>query len=97
MILEFEKTNLDISNREGCTGSAILITPDSYITANIGRNTSVLCKSGQVQILGRPQTLEDEGEVKRIEEAGGVVHMGTVNGASREARCFGYFDLKNKK
>lgn len=62
--------------------------------ANAGDSRSVLCRSGRAIDLSVDHKPEDEGEIKRIRNAGGVIHMGRVNGGLNLTRSFGDFEYK---
>ena len=85
-----------ISKTTGCTANVVLITPTQYIVANAGDSRSSLCRGGKAIDLSSDHKPESEEEECRIKNAGGVIHMGRVNGGLNLTRSFGDFDYKAK-
>lgn len=83
-----------ISKNTGCTANVVLITPKHYYVANAGDSRSVLCREGRAIDLSFDHKPESEQEERRIKKAGGVIHMGRVNGGLNLTRSFGDFDYK---
>ena len=46
--------------------------------ANVGESRAVLCRSGKAKRLNQDHRTEDEGEAKRVKDAGGIVLLGRV-------------------
>lgn len=86
-----------IANGTGCTANVVLITPEHYIIANAGDSRSVLCRGGKALPLSEDHKPENYIESKRIQNAGGVITMGRVNGGLNLTRSFGDFDYKQNK
>jgi len=63
--------------------------------ANVGDSESFLFKTKEITELTRKHKPSDEEEEERIEEAGGEVNIGRVEGTLAVSRTFGDFDLKD--
>jgi serine/threonine protein phosphatase PrpC len=86
-----------ISQNTGCTANVVLITPTHFYIANAGDSRSVLCREGKAIDLSVDHKPEDEGEIKRIKKAGGMIQMGRVNGGLNLTRSFADFEYKSNK
>jgi len=73
------------------------MTKTHYIVANAGDSRSVLCQAAKAIDLSTDHKPESEEEETRIKKAGGVVHMGRVNGGLNLTRSFGDFDYKRNQ
>ena len=62
----------------GCTATAILLTADKIYCANAGDSRCVLSTSGNARALSTDHKPSDDGELRRIKDAGGVVHFHRV-------------------
>lgn len=87
-------TRSDIS---GCTANTAIITPTHIVCANAGDSRCVLAsKRLGVVPLSFDHKPNDELEKKRIEAAGGTVHMKRVDGDLAVSRTFGDFAYKQR-
>ncbi|KAJ6233236.1 phosphatase 2c [Anaeramoeba flamelloides] len=72
------------------TTAVVIITIGKFVwVVNLGDSQAVLCRNGYTVRLTRPQKPNDPEEKKRIEEAGGFVKDGRVNGILAVSRAFG--------
>lgn len=63
----------------GCTSCVVLITKDTIYCANSGDSRACLAtKTGKVIELSHDHKPENDGEMKRIQAAGGFVEEGRV-------------------
>ena len=72
--------NAEIAMSTGCTANVTAIIDGKIICANAGDSRSVLCKKGVAYALSIDHKPELEGEISRIEKAGGWVSEGRVKG-----------------
>ncbi|KCV71660.1 hypothetical protein, variant [Fonticula alba] len=86
----FEASN----NMSGCAAIAVGITNDKIYCANAGDARAVLCRSGLAIPLSIDHKPTLPGEVERIQEAGGFIHNGRVNGSLALSRALGDFSFK---
>ena len=99
----FLKTDADMASAEvgysGSTVAAAYLTGSGegrmLHTANCGDARIVLCRSGKAQRLTVDHKGTDPDEVKRIQEAGGLVVLNRVSGILAVTRSLG--DLKMKE
>lgn len=76
----------------------LLITPDKYFVANAGDSRCVLFnKDKKVIHLSDDHKPDNEGEKKRIEQAGGVVSDGRINGNLNLSRAIGDLEFKSNE
>lgn len=79
----------------GTTAVAVMITPQFIICANAGDSRSVYSKQGHCAIpLSYDHKPDDEGEERRIIDAGGFVRVGRVDGDLAVSRGLGDFRFK---
>jgi serine/threonine protein phosphatase PrpC len=98
-----------LGSASGTTATAVLITPDFFVCANVGDSRAVLLKAGgssnstvggeqEEQLLlielshDHKPTLKEE--ALRIEQAGGSVTLGRVDGELVVSRALGDFEFK---
>lgn len=94
--MAFQKTcTSKESPSAGCTAIvAILRGHDLYI-ANLGDARAVVCQNGKAIALSRDHKPTRLDEKKRIENAGGKVLYGRVQGFLGVSRAFGDFEFKS--
>ena len=74
----------------GSTALVALIRGCELYVASAGDSRCVMCRNGETVALSVDHKPEDEGEMKRINNAGGVVdHTGRVNGGLNLSRAIG--------
>ena len=78
----------------GCTATVCLITRNEVICANAGDSRTVLAKAGQAKDLSVDHKPDDPEERSRIQNAGGFVEDGRVNGMLALSRALGDFEYK---
>lgn len=89
---------IDLNSQAGCTAVVVLLTPEKYFVANAGDSRCVLfCKDQQVIPLTEDHKPDNVKEKKRIEQAGGIVCDGRINGNLNLSRAIGDFEFKNQK
>ena len=79
----------------GCTATVILVTKTEIICANAGDSRTVLSKNGIAVPLSEDHKPDDVNEMRRIQNAGGFVEEGRVNGMLALSRALGDFEYKN--
>lgn len=80
----------------GCTANTVMITPTHIVCANAGDSRCVLSTKTEVKGMSVDHKPTDEVEKKRIQAAGGTVHMRRVDGDLAVSRTFGDFAYKNR-
>ena len=103
----FFKTDQEVLKRSeqqrwnnGCTACVVLLVGKRLYTANLGDAEAVLAMQKPKEKVVKPLPLStkhnptDEAEKKRIEEAGGQVVCGRINGILAISRSFGDMDYK---
>jgi protein phosphatase len=63
---------------------------------NLGDTRAVICENGLSRRVSNDHKTKDEGEIKRIREAGGVIMRGRVSGTLAVTRALGDLTLKNE-
>ena len=81
-------------NPSGCTGVVSLLTKSTIIVGNCGDSRCVLVRGDQPIFATRDHKPSDEREKQRVEQAGGRVVYGRINGDLASARSFGDFRYK---
>lgn len=90
--------NTELTSQAGCTAVVLLITPDKYYVANAGDSRCVLyTKDNKVIALSDDHKPDNELEKKRIEQGGGIVAEGRINGNLNLSRAIGDLEFKNNK
>lgn len=90
--------NTDFTSQAGCTAVVLLLTPEKYYIANAGDSRCVLYnKENKVIALTEDHKPDNVLEKKRIEEAGGMVCEGRINGNLNLSRAIGDLEFKNQK
>lgn len=81
----------------GSTGIVLLLTPGKFLIANLG-DSRVLKFSKDNSILTHDfgHKPDNPSELKRIQEAGGKVVRGRINGKLNLCRAFGDYQFKRK-
>ena len=72
--------NYDEPSHAGCTANVVLITPDYIYCANAGDSRAVASIKKETVPLSIDHKPEDQIEINRIQNAGGSVSFGRVNG-----------------
>lgn len=78
----------------GSTGVMVIIVGNTIFCANIGDSRAILSSRKKPILLSKDHKPSDPVEKRRIEEAGGKVRSGRVNGQLGTARAFGDFKYK---
>jgi len=87
----------DLNGTEsGCTATVVLITPNKIYCSNAGDSRTVMSEGGKTIPLSVDHKPDDLMETKRIENAGGYVENGRVDGNLAVSRALGDFELKAK-
>ena len=88
--------NKNPSDRDssGCTSVTCMITPNYILCANAGDSRCVLGSNGSTIPMSEDHKPFDEGERKRIENAGGTVQYKRVDGDLAVSRALGDFQFK---
>ena len=84
------------TDTSGCTANTVMITPTHIVCANAGDSRCVLSTLSGVKAMSVDHKPTDELEKKRIQAAGGTVHMKRVDGDLAVSRTFGDFAYKNR-
>eukprot|EP00029_Vermamoeba_vermiformis_P008454 TRINITY_DN3963_c0_g1_i2.p1 TRINITY_DN3963_c0_g1~~TRINITY_DN3963_c0_g1_i2.p1 ORF type:complete len:478 (-),score=110.62 TRINITY_DN3963_c0_g1_i2:105-1397(-) len=82
---------------DGSTGVVTLIKNEKIYCANTGDSRAVLCEGGKTVALSEDHKPEVPKELARIEQAGGIILLGRVQGKLAVARSFGDLDFKNEQ
>jgi serine/threonine protein phosphatase PrpC len=86
------------SQSAGCTACVVLVTKDAIICANAGDSRCVLARGTNALEMSEDHKPDNEGELKRIEAAGGFVEEGRVRGILSLSRALGDLEYKlNRK
>jgi len=80
----------------GCTAVCAVITPNHIICSNAGDSRCVLGTNNQTINLSEDHKPYDEGERRRIENAGGSVQWKRVDGDLAVSRALGDFQYKQR-
>jgi serine/threonine protein phosphatase PrpC len=78
----------------GCTSVTAMITPQFIVCANAGDSRCILGTNGGVKAMSEDHKPFDDGERRRIEEAGGSVQWKRVDGDLAVSRALGDFQYK---
>lgn len=78
----------------GCTACMCYVTGNSYIFASVGDSRAVLCKDGEAIRMTQDHKATSKEEITRINQAGGSVVMGRVNGFISVSRALGDHCIK---
>ena len=82
----------------GCTANVALIANNKLYVANAGDSRSVLGMSNESAFpMSEDHKPDNEGEKKRITQAGGFVTDGRVNGNLNLSRALGDLEYKSQK
>lgn len=84
------------TDSSGCTANTVMITPTHVVCANAGDSRCVLSTLSEVKAMSIDHKPTDELEKKRIQAAGGTVHMKRVDGDLAVSRTLGDFAYKNR-
>lgn len=100
-LMTSEKSNDPItaySMSTGCTSCVAMIAKGKIFCANSGDSRCVLSRAGNAIEMSEDHKPDNEGEKKRIEEAGGFVEDGRVRGTLSLSRALGDMEYKlNRK
>ena len=95
--LDKQLKQLNIVNM-GSTGTCVYITKENNVNiiycANIGDTRCVLISPTNIERISSEHRASEKKEKQRIENSGGVVINGRVNGRLMLSRAFGDFELK---
>lgn len=80
----------------GCTAVAAMITPEFVLCANAGDSRCVLGTNNSTKNMSEDHKPYDEGERRRIENAGGSVQWKRVDGDLAVSRALGDFQYKTR-
>lgn len=83
-----------VAGAPGCAAVTCLIKGRQLHIANVGDCRIVLCRDGVAQQLSIDHKADLEGEIRRIEAAGGQIANGRVNGRLNMTRSIGDFAYK---
>jgi len=79
----------------GCTAVTAIVTPNGEIyVGNAGDSRAVLSEDGEAIQMSDDHKPVNPGEQKRIQDAGGFVEFGRVNGNLALSRALGDFEFK---
>ena len=81
----------------GSTCVVAVIRDNTLTVANAGDSRAVLCRRGEAIPLSRDHKPQDEDERARIQNAGGFVQEGRVNGSLALSRAIGDLEYKQSK
>jgi serine/threonine protein phosphatase PrpC len=81
----------------GCTACVCLITKDQVICANSGDSRAVLARGDKALDMSEDHKPDNEGELKRIDAAGGFVEEGRVRGILSLSRALGDLEYKQNR
>lgn len=81
----------------GCTANVIIIKDNVIFCANAGDSRCCVGNNGSLVKLSKDHKPDDEGEHKRITEAGGYVADGRVNSNLNLSRALGDLEYKKDK
>jgi protein phosphatase 2C family protein 2/3 len=81
----------------GCTAVIALLTDSEIYCGNAGDSRCVLCSNGKAVPLSQDHKPSNDQELKRIQQAGGFVSCGRVNGNLALSRAIGDFEFKQNK
>ncbi|KAL4505878.1 hypothetical protein ABPG72_013639 [Tetrahymena utriculariae] len=85
----------EIDNQNaGCTANVVLITNDKIYCANCGDSRAIVSVKGTAVALSEDHKPDDDKEKKRIQNAGGEVFQGRVNGNLNLSRALGDLEYK---
>jgi serine/threonine protein phosphatase PrpC len=82
---------------DGSTAITALLRDKKLYIANLGDSRCVMCKNGNAFTMTTDHTARVPEEIKRVEEAGGQVKHGRVQGKLTVTRAFGDLKFKNKE
>jgi len=94
--LRSHPTLLKQGDRSGSTATGVLITPKHYFIFNVGDSRSILIKDKKLHFSSEDHKPMNDGEKRRIEEAGGRVMIQRINGSLAVSRALGDFEYKQR-
>jgi serine/threonine protein phosphatase PrpC len=78
--------------KSGCTANLLMIDRNKFLIINLGDSRSIMCtKDGKVLNFDFDHKPDNDIEMKRIQEAGGKVIKGRINGKLNLCRALGDF------
>lgn len=81
----------------GCTANVALIVKDKLYVANAGDSRCMVATKGDAIFLSEDHKPDNKEEKDRIENAGGEVFEGRINGRLNLSRALGDFDYKDNE
>ncbi|XBH72191.1 hypothetical protein VPH35_099548 [Triticum aestivum] len=81
----------------GSTACVAIIRNDQLVVANAGDSRCVISRKGRAHDLSRDHKPELQSEKERIENAGGYIVAGRVNGSLNLTRAIGDMEMKENK
>lgn len=81
----------------GCTANVSLIVKDKLYVANAGDSRTMIATKGDALFLSEDHKPDNKEEKDRIENAGGEVFEGRINGRLNLSRALGDFDYKDNE
>lgn len=92
-----EACSLDSALASGTTALAALVVGRLLVVANVGDCRAVLCRRGKAIEMSRDHKPSCMKELKRIEDCGGYVYDGYLNGQLNVARALGDWHMEGLK
>ena len=99
--IDKEINNQNFKNETGSTGTVLLLFKDnnsktgkSLICANVGDSKAFLINKKEMKLITKDHKCNDQNEVKRIRDTGGVVFRERVFGTLMLTRSFGDKEMK---
>ena len=83
-----------MANFAGCTAVVTLVSKTEIVCANAGDSRAVVSKKGKAKEMSIDHKPDTPSEKRRIENAGGYVEEGRVNGVLSLSRSLGDFEYK---
>jgi serine/threonine protein phosphatase PrpC len=84
-----------VLEESGTTAVCVFVTKTHIVCANTGDSRAILVRGGKAEALSEDHKPTDPEETRRIFAAGGVVHLGRVDGDLAVSRAFGDFRYKD--
>ena len=89
-------TNVQLE-RSGTTGVIVLVTPHHILCANAGDSRAILARNGVALPLSFDHKPANDVETVRVDNSGGFVKNGRVDGDLAVSRAFGDFSYKKNE
>ncbi|KRX04821.1 Protein phosphatase 2C (PP2C)-like domain [Pseudocohnilembus persalinus] len=104
MVKTFYQVDIDFYNAfqkeavlSGATGNVVIIFKKRLYSFYIGDCKSFICQKKQITILNQNHIPTRPDELKRLQNAGGDIKNGRLNGKVVISRCFGQFEFKKQE